>query len=56
MKFRVNYSIDVNYEIVVEAESEDEAVNLVYDGNFDDEESVICGEEFLNINDVRMEC
>lgn len=52
-KFLVNYSVDVNYDVVVEAKSEEEAEEMVNEGNFDDS-GAVTSEEFLGVNNVML--
>lgn len=52
-RFLVLFSIDKIYEIVVEAESKEEANRIITEGNFDERTAVCTGEESLGVSDVR---
>jgi hypothetical protein len=52
VKFKVSYSMDVLYEVDVEAESEEAAKDMVKRGLFDSDKECIVASEFLNVNDV----
>lgn len=53
-KFRVNFSVNVKYETIVECNTEEEAQAVVECGNISNE-LFLCGEEFLQVNDVKEE-
>ncbi len=55
MKFKVNYSVNMNYDVIIEADSEEEAEDLVDDGDFNDDDAVLVGEQFLSVNNVEVE-
>ena len=51
-KFKVSYTMDMLYEIEVDAADEIAAFSLVQDGDADYDKAVSVGEEFGSINNV----
>lgn len=52
-RFLVSFSIDMIYEIVVEAESIEEANRTITDENFDMRTAICTGEESIGVNNVK---
>ena len=52
--YKVSYSMDVLYEVDVEAENAEEAMEMVNTGEFDDNDVCTSGTEFLGVNTVEL--
>lgn len=52
----VNYSVNRNYDVMIEAASEEEAEQLVKEGSFNEDKAEVIGEEFLNVNNIELIC
>lgn len=51
-KFCVNYSVNKNYDVEIDAETEEEARDLVDSGNFNEDDADPVGEECIGVNNV----
>lgn len=52
--YKVSYSMDVLYEVDVEAENEEDAKSKVNAGDFDSSKECVCGSEMLGVNMVEL--